>query len=46
MAPGPEGFMLWVESGNTCRQKSQVFCNSWKELEGSGKEGGVREEPG
>lgn len=46
MAPGPEGFTLWVGSGNTWREKKPVLSNARKEREGSGKEGGVSKEPG
>lgn len=36
MVPGPEGFSLWVESGNTV-VKEPVLTNAWK---GVGRLGG------
>lgn len=45
MAPGPEGFMLRVECGNTPRKKP-VPTNTWKGLGRDGKEVAVSTGPG
>lgn len=45
MAPGPEGFMLWVECGNTPGKKP-VPTNTWKGLGRDGKEVAVSMGPG